>query len=349
MITLASCRSSSSAASTSCAAGCASADRGAADGSVDELSRIVEQIRARWPHTRIVVRGDSDFGKDEIMVWCEGHDVDYVFGYGQNPRLNGMIERELEKSRRRCLVSGKSIQTVSGSALSDTLTSWSCDRRVVAKVGMAAGTARQERPVRGHQHLPQEGRLPGNSTSSCTVPGETWRTGSRTSSCGCSPTARRPTSCGPISSACTSRPSRHRLCQLARRHAPLPTVQACRQGQQDGAPDPPLSGLDPCVRPHPRQPACRGPGATRVAPAASRNGLMPASPTDVGKGVPGARRSIKNRASIPSTCEDRPKSAPKHGTTPPAARSSCSSTAAPDQNQAITPLGDGCGLAAILE
>ena len=256
------------------------------------------------------------------MVWCEAHDVDHVSGCGQNVRL---IARELERSRRRCLVSGKASRRYR------TRSSWSRERRAAAKVEWLPG-------LRG-----RNARYVVTNISRKTLRARSAME-NRISSCGCSPTARRPTSCGPISSACTSRPSRHRLCQLARRHAPLPTVQACRQGQQDGAPDPPLSGLDPCVRPHPRQPACRGPGATRVAPAASRNGLMPASPTDVGKGVPGARRSIKNRASIPSTCEDRPKSAPKHGTTPPAARSSCSSTAAPDQNQATIPLGDGCGV-----
>ena len=45
-----------------------SADCSAADGSVDELSRMVAQIRRARPSTHIVVRVDSDFGKDEIMV-----------------------------------------------------------------------------------------------------------------------------------------------------------------------------------------------------------------------------------------------------------------------------------------
>ena len=45
-----------------------SADRGAAAGSVDELSRIAAQIRRAWPTTRIMARGDSDVGKDEIMA-----------------------------------------------------------------------------------------------------------------------------------------------------------------------------------------------------------------------------------------------------------------------------------------
>ena len=44
--------------------------RDGAAGSVEELERIVTQIRARWPTTRIVIRGDSGFCRDAIMSWC---------------------------------------------------------------------------------------------------------------------------------------------------------------------------------------------------------------------------------------------------------------------------------------
>jgi hypothetical protein len=37
------------------------ANRDAADGSLEELVRIVGQIRAQWPETRILLRGDSGF------------------------------------------------------------------------------------------------------------------------------------------------------------------------------------------------------------------------------------------------------------------------------------------------
>ncbi len=108
------------------------ADRGAADGSLEELSRIVAQIRCAWPSTRIMARGDTGFGKDEIMVWCEAHGVDYVFGYPQNTRLNAMIARTLERSRRRCLVSGKASRRYRDLRYR-TRTSRSRARRVVAK------------------------------------------------------------------------------------------------------------------------------------------------------------------------------------------------------------------------
>ena len=44
-----------------------------AAGSQKELQRIVGQIRQAWPAVQIIVRGDSGFCREEIMVWCEGH------------------------------------------------------------------------------------------------------------------------------------------------------------------------------------------------------------------------------------------------------------------------------------
>ena len=49
----------------------------AAEGSVQELKRIVGRIRQRFPAVRIVVRGDSGFCRDEIMDWCERRLVRY--------------------------------------------------------------------------------------------------------------------------------------------------------------------------------------------------------------------------------------------------------------------------------
>jgi len=48
----------------------------ASAGSLQEVQRIVRQIRARWPKTRIILRADSGFCREELMVWCEKHAVD---------------------------------------------------------------------------------------------------------------------------------------------------------------------------------------------------------------------------------------------------------------------------------
>ena len=43
----------------------------ASAGAVDEVARIVSQIRARWPRVEILLRADSGFARDELMAWCE--------------------------------------------------------------------------------------------------------------------------------------------------------------------------------------------------------------------------------------------------------------------------------------
>jgi len=59
----------------------------ASAGSVEEVARIVAQIRARWPHTRIILRADSGFARDALMSWCEANGVDFIFGLAKNVRL----------------------------------------------------------------------------------------------------------------------------------------------------------------------------------------------------------------------------------------------------------------------
>ena len=46
-------------------------DQDGADGVVAALEKIVAAIRQRCRRARIIVRGDSGFGREEIMAWCE--------------------------------------------------------------------------------------------------------------------------------------------------------------------------------------------------------------------------------------------------------------------------------------
>src|SRR6188768_1971356 len=59
----------------------------ASAGAVEEVGRIVEQIRARWPRVRIILRGDGGFAREALMAWCEENRVDFLFGLARNPRL----------------------------------------------------------------------------------------------------------------------------------------------------------------------------------------------------------------------------------------------------------------------
>ena len=46
------------------------ANKDAAAGAKQEVNCIVAQLRERWPRTRIVLRADSGFCREELMGWC---------------------------------------------------------------------------------------------------------------------------------------------------------------------------------------------------------------------------------------------------------------------------------------
>jgi hypothetical protein len=104
----------------------------ASAGSLEELQRIVKQIRAVWPEVRIVVRGDSGFCREELMAWCETESVDYVLGLAKNERLQAEIKKELRKAKRQYQQTGRAARFFR-EFYYQTRKSWSRRRRVVAK------------------------------------------------------------------------------------------------------------------------------------------------------------------------------------------------------------------------
>lgn len=108
------------------------AENDAAAGTVKELDFIVERIRSRWPDTEIVVRGDSGFCREELMCWCEDHDVDYVLGIAKNNRLKLHIEEEMALAKALYQCSGKSSRVFRDFCYS-TLKTWRWQRRVIGK------------------------------------------------------------------------------------------------------------------------------------------------------------------------------------------------------------------------
>jgi hypothetical protein len=114
----------------------------AAAGSVEEIGRIVERIRTRWPRTRITLRADSGFARDNLMTWCESNRVDYVLGLARNDRLVEHIAIELAWAEQDSLASGQPARRFADFRWT-TLKSWTRRRRVIAKAEWMA--ARGER------------------------------------------------------------------------------------------------------------------------------------------------------------------------------------------------------------
>ena len=179
------------------------ADIDASAGAVEEIARIVAQLRASWPDARILLRADSGFAREALMAWCEANRVDYLFGLARNPRLAAMIESELAAAKSAAEASGKPARRFKEFRWS-TLDSWSRERRVVAKAEWTQGEA-NPRFVVTSLSLRRPTRAA--STRRSIARAATWRTGSRNARPICSPTAPRRRPCAPISCGCGSPPS----------------------------------------------------------------------------------------------------------------------------------------------
>jgi hypothetical protein len=104
----------------------------ASAGSVEELQRIVKQIRTVWPQVRVVVRGDSGFCREELMAWCEAEGVDYLLGLAKNERLKAHLQEELQQAQQQYQETGRAAR-IFKEFYYKTRKSWSQQRRVVAK------------------------------------------------------------------------------------------------------------------------------------------------------------------------------------------------------------------------
>jgi hypothetical protein len=108
------------------------ADQDGAAGTREELARIIGHIRLHWAQTRIIVRGDSGFCREDLMGWCEAHGVDYVLGLAKNSRLKAAIATEMAEARAQYETTGQAARAFRDFRYR-TRKSWSCARRVIGK------------------------------------------------------------------------------------------------------------------------------------------------------------------------------------------------------------------------
>lgn len=102
--------------------------------SLHAVETIVTQLRSQagWESVRFIVRGDSGFCRDDLMSWCEEHDVGYILGLATNSRLEVEIADQLERNLRFAK-RDQEPQVSYSSFRYQTRSSWSRERFVVAK------------------------------------------------------------------------------------------------------------------------------------------------------------------------------------------------------------------------
>ena len=116
------------------------ADIDASEGAVEEIARLVGQIRVRWPRVRILLRADSGFARESMMAWCEAHRVDFVFGLARNVRLVEELAIDLAWAEEEASRTGRAARRFRDFRWS-TRDSWSRRRRVIGKAEWTRGEA----------------------------------------------------------------------------------------------------------------------------------------------------------------------------------------------------------------
>ena len=112
------------------------ANHDAAFGSLQEIGRVVTQIRTTWPEVKIILRGDSGFCRNELMSWCENHGVDFVFGLARNQRLRRIIGAQMHAATLQWNQTGQPARVFTEFDYQTKKTKkggWERARRVVAK------------------------------------------------------------------------------------------------------------------------------------------------------------------------------------------------------------------------
>lgn len=113
-------------------------EHSAAHGVVPALEKMVAAIRKRCRKARIIVRGDSGFGVEEIMAWCEGQaGVYYCLGIGKHSALIEKLGPALADARARHCLTGASTRVFAEFEY-QTKSSWSRKRRVIGKAEVMA-------------------------------------------------------------------------------------------------------------------------------------------------------------------------------------------------------------------
>jgi hypothetical protein len=101
------------------------------------LRRLVRRIRARWPITRILVRGDGHYGRAQVMAWCDDNGIDYIFGLPGNAVLQRLLDATADDIRtRRALEHRPALRGYAETRYKAK--SWKLERRVGARIEATA-------------------------------------------------------------------------------------------------------------------------------------------------------------------------------------------------------------------
>ena len=97
------------------------------------LQKLVSYLRARWPKTKIIVRGDSHFASQDFMDWARIQpDIDFITGLTGNAKLHELAQVTIESAQREFIQYQKPVKRYH--SFMYKAGSWENYQRVIVKV-----------------------------------------------------------------------------------------------------------------------------------------------------------------------------------------------------------------------
>jgi hypothetical protein len=102
------------------------------------LRRLLRAIRANWPRTEILVRGDSHYCAPEVLDFCRANGLDFILGVAPTSTLRRHIEGLEAATKTLYEAEPKDGKARRFKEFYDGATSWSRVERVIARVEVGA-------------------------------------------------------------------------------------------------------------------------------------------------------------------------------------------------------------------
>jgi Transposase DDE domain group 1 len=102
------------------------------------LRRLLRAIRANWPKTEILLRGDSHYCCPEVLTWCRANGLDYILGVAPTTTLRRHIEGLEASTKARFEALPKEGKARRFKEFLDGAASWSRVERIIARVEAGA-------------------------------------------------------------------------------------------------------------------------------------------------------------------------------------------------------------------
>jgi hypothetical protein len=102
------------------------------------LRRLLRAIRANWPRTEILLRGDSHYCSPQVLDWCRAEGLNFIFGVAPTSTLRRHIEGLEASTKARFEAGPKGGKARRFKEFLHGAKSWSRVERIVARVEVGA-------------------------------------------------------------------------------------------------------------------------------------------------------------------------------------------------------------------